>query len=80
MLQLQWLSPTSYTIRTTHILVIVIFASPPLLLKTPTDNTTIVEMDPGSFRTFDVSYYRNLLRRCGLFQSDAALITDAAAG
>jgi peroxidase len=49
-------------------------------LKTPTDNTTIVEMDPGSFRTFDVSYYRNLLRRCGLFQSDAALITDAAAG
>jgi peroxidase len=36
-------------------------------------------MDPGSFRTFDVSYYRNLLKRRGLFQSDAALITDAAA-
>lgn len=46
---------------------------------TPTDNTTIVEMDPGSFRTFDLSYYRGLLKRRGLFQSDAALITDAAA-
>ncbi|RCV22937.1 hypothetical protein SETIT_4G259700v2 [Setaria italica] len=47
--------------------------------KTPTDNTTIVEMDPGSFRTFDLSYYRGVLKRRGLFQSDAALITDAAA-
>ncbi|XP_044957868.1 peroxidase 39-like [Hordeum vulgare subsp. vulgare] len=46
---------------------------------TPTDNTTIVEMDPGSFLTFDLSYYRGLLKRRGLFQSDAALITDAAA-
>ncbi|XP_037468915.1 peroxidase 3-like [Triticum dicoccoides] len=46
---------------------------------TPTDNTTIVEMDPGSFLTFDTSYYRGLLKRRGLFQSDAALITDAAA-
>ncbi|PUZ59441.1 hypothetical protein GQ55_4G041600 [Panicum hallii var. hallii] len=46
---------------------------------TPTDNTTIVEMDPGSFRTFDLSYYRGVLKRRGLFQSDAALITDAAA-
>jgi peroxidase len=45
--------------------------------KTLTDNTTIVEMDPGSFRTFDVDYYRNLVKRRGLFQSDAALITDA---
>ncbi|CAL4966866.1 unnamed protein product [Urochloa decumbens] len=44
---------------------------------TPTDNTTIVEMDPGSFKTFDISYYRGLLKRRGLFQSDAALITDA---
>jgi peroxidase len=40
---------------------------------TPTDNTTIVEMDPGSFLTFDLGYYR------GLFQSDHALLTDAAA-
>ncbi|CAN6163009.1 unnamed protein product [Urochloa humidicola] len=46
---------------------------------TPTDNTTIVEMDPGSFKTFDASYYRGLLKRRGLFESDAALITDAAA-
>jgi peroxidase len=46
---------------------------------TPTDNTTIVEMDPGSFRTFDLSYYRGVLKRRGLFQSDAALITNAAA-
>ena len=46
---------------------------------TPTDNTTIVEMDPGSFLTFDTSYYRGLLKRRGLFQSDAALITDTAA-
>ncbi|GJM97663.1 hypothetical protein PR202_ga14605 [Eleusine coracana subsp. coracana] len=47
--------------------------------KTATDNTTIVEMDPGSFLTFDLSYYRGVLKRRGLFQSDAALITDAAA-
>ncbi|KAM3213787.1 hypothetical protein ACQJBY_066297 [Aegilops geniculata] len=46
---------------------------------TPTDNTTAVEMDPGSFLTFDLSYYHGLLNRQGLFQSDAALITDAAA-
>ncbi|OEL20329.1 Peroxidase 3 [Dichanthelium oligosanthes] len=47
--------------------------------KTPTDNTTIVEMDPGSFLTFDLGYYRGVLKRRGLFQSDAALITDATA-
>ncbi|KAG8074871.1 hypothetical protein GUJ93_ZPchr0006g44714 [Zizania palustris] len=46
---------------------------------TPTDNTTIVEMDPGSFLTFDLGYYRGVLKHRGLFQSDAALITDAAA-
>ncbi|RRT33498.1 hypothetical protein B296_00051466 [Ensete ventricosum] len=44
-----------------------------------TDETTLVEMDPGSFRTFDVGYYRNVLKRRGLFESDAALTTDAAA-
>nr|CAB3468772.1 unnamed protein product [Digitaria exilis] len=47
--------------------------------KTPTDNTTIAEMDPGSFKTFDLDYYRGVLKHRGLFQSDAALITDAAA-
>lgn len=47
--------------------------------KTPTDNVTFVEMDPGSFRTFDLSYYTLLLKRRGLFQSDAALTTNSAA-
>ncbi|KAH6788957.1 Peroxidase superfamily protein [Perilla frutescens var. frutescens] len=41
------------------------------------NSTTKVEMDPGSFRTFDLSYYRLLLKRRGLFQSDAALLTDS---
>ncbi|XP_027170394.1 peroxidase 3-like [Coffea eugenioides] len=45
--------------------------------KTINDTTTIVEMDPGSFRTFDLSYYRHLLKRRGLFQSDAALTTSS---
>ncbi|XAR68085.1 Peroxidase [Bertholletia excelsa] len=45
--------------------------------KNPNDNTTIVEMDPGSFRTFDLSYYSLLLKRRGLFQSDAALTTSS---
>jgi len=44
--------------------------------KTPTDNTTHVEMDPGSRKTFDLSYYSHLLKRRGLFQSDAALTTN----
>lgn len=30
-------------------------------------------MDPGSRRTFDLSYYRLLLKRRGLFESDSAL-------
>ncbi|KAH7662193.1 Peroxidase protein [Dioscorea alata] len=46
--------------------------------KVPNDTTTIVEMDPGSFRTFDLGYYKLLLKRRGLFQSDAALTTDPA--
>ncbi|KAJ8557229.1 hypothetical protein K7X08_002854 [Anisodus acutangulus] len=33
----------------------------------------------GSFRTFDLSYYKLLLERRGLFQSDAALTTSATA-
>lgn len=41
------------------------------------DNTTIVEMDPGSFTTFDLSYYTQLRKRRGLFQSDAALTTNS---
>lgn len=45
----------------------------------PSDNTTIVEMDPGSFRTFDTHYYVNLKKNRGLFQSDAALLTNSEA-
>lgn len=35
-------------------------------------------MDPGSFKTFDLDYYKLLLKRRGLFQSDAALTTVSA--
>ncbi|KAK2988015.1 hypothetical protein RJ640_011278, partial [Escallonia rubra] len=45
--------------------------------KSLSDNNTIVEMDPGSVRTFDLSYYTLLLKRRGLFQSDAALTTTS---
>ncbi|KAK7261072.1 hypothetical protein RIF29_27376 [Crotalaria pallida] len=41
------------------------------------DNTTIVEMDPGSRNTFDLGYYRQVVKRRGLFQSDAALLTNS---
>ncbi|MCD7457704.1 hypothetical protein HAX54_035938 [Datura stramonium] len=41
------------------------------------DNTTIVEMDPGSSSKFDLSYFQLVLKRKGLFQSDAALTTSA---
>ncbi|CAL5208949.1 unnamed protein product [Lathyrus oleraceus] len=44
--------------------------------KSLSDNTTRVEMDPGSSRTFDSDYYPNLLQKKGLFQSDAALLTQ----
>ncbi|KAK4281105.1 hypothetical protein QN277_012637 [Acacia crassicarpa] len=40
------------------------------------DTTTIVPMDPNSFTSFDSHYYSNLIRNKGLFQSDAALLTD----
>ncbi|KAA8548533.1 hypothetical protein F0562_000200 [Nyssa sinensis] len=40
------------------------------------DNTTVVEMDPGSSLTFDSHYFTILKLREGLFQSDAALLTD----
>ncbi|KAM7498267.1 hypothetical protein LguiA_022681 [Lonicera macranthoides] len=45
--------------------------------KSITDKATIVEMDPGSFRTFDLSYYTLLRKRRGLFESDAALTTSS---
>ncbi|EPS63360.1 hypothetical protein M569_11425 [Genlisea aurea] len=46
----------------------------------PTDNTTLVEMDPGSFRTFDLHYYENVGKRRGLFTSDSTLLSDGLAG
>ncbi|GLT98383.1 hypothetical protein SLE2022_158910 [Rubroshorea leprosula] len=45
--------------------------------KSANDNTTIVEMDPGSRNTFDLSYYSLLLKGRGLFESDQALTTNA---
>ncbi|XP_054813625.1 peroxidase 3-like [Prosopis cineraria] len=44
--------------------------------KTSTDNTTLVEMDPGSRKTFDLSYYVHVVKRRGLFESDAALLNN----
>ncbi|KAJ8766085.1 hypothetical protein K2173_020601 [Erythroxylum novogranatense] len=43
----------------------------------PGDTNTILEMDPGSSKTFDESYYTVVSKRRGLFQSDAALLNDA---
>jgi peroxidase len=43
---------------------------------TLTDNTTLVEMDPGSFKTFDTSYYKLVAKGRGLFQSDASLLAN----
>uniref|UniRef100_A0ACD5TFE5 Uncharacterized protein n=1 Tax=Avena sativa TaxID=4498 RepID=A0ACD5TFE5_AVESA len=41
------------------------------------DNTTLVEMDPGSFKTFDLDYFKLVSKRRGLFHSDGALLTDS---
>ncbi|XP_065011441.1 peroxidase 1-like [Musa acuminata AAA Group] len=40
----------------------------------PNDFVTFVEMDPGSFRTFDTDYYKLVAKRRGLFHSDAELL------
>ncbi|CAL5038220.1 unnamed protein product [Urochloa decumbens] len=45
--------------------------------KSADDTAMLSEMDPGSYKTFDTSYYRHVAKRRGLFQSDAALLTDA---
>ena len=42
----------------------------------PNDVTTTVEMDPGSFKTFDTDYYNLVSKRRGLFVSDATLLTN----
>lgn len=50
------------------------------LLKTqcsnPPNRTTTVEMDPKSSLSFDTHYFKALKHNQGLFQSDAALLTD----
>ncbi|KAJ8528394.1 hypothetical protein K7X08_022086 [Anisodus acutangulus] len=43
----------------------------------PNDVTTIVEMDPGSFKSFDTDYYTMVAKRRGLFASDAALLSNS---
>ncbi|XP_027164811.1 peroxidase 24-like [Coffea eugenioides] len=43
------------------------------------DNTTTVEMDPGISVASDNHYFSNLKHQQGLFQSDAALLTDRGA-
>ncbi|CAA3012048.1 peroxidase 3-like [Olea europaea subsp. europaea] len=43
------------------------------------DNTTTVEMDPRSSLTFDNHYFSVLKQQQGLFQSDAALLTNKGA-
>lgn len=44
--------------------------------KTLSDTTTTVAMDPGSSLSFDSHYYKALNLKQGLFQSDAALLTN----
>ncbi|VAI72491.1 unnamed protein product [Triticum turgidum subsp. durum] len=48
-----------------------------LKCKSVDDRTMLSEMDPGSFKTFDTSYYRHVAKRRGLFRSDAALVFNA---
>ncbi|KAH9329114.1 hypothetical protein KI387_001222 [Taxus chinensis] len=43
------------------------------------DNTTIVPMDPNTPSKFDRLYFTNLKAKQGLFQSDAALLTNSTA-
>ncbi|KAM0895974.1 hypothetical protein ACQ4PT_023494 [Festuca glaucescens] len=48
-----------------------------LKCKSLDDRSMLSEMDPGSYKTFDSSYYGHVAKRRGLFRSDAALLTDA---
>ncbi|KAM0895979.1 hypothetical protein ACQ4PT_023498 [Festuca glaucescens] len=41
-----------------------------------TPSSMLSEMDPGSYKTFDTSYYGHVAKRRGFFRSDAALLTD----
>ncbi|MCL7032171.1 hypothetical protein MKW94_024315 [Papaver nudicaule] len=42
-------------------------------------NILVVEMDPKSATSFDNHYYKNLIERKGLFESDASLISNSSA-
>ncbi|KAJ3698616.1 hypothetical protein LUZ61_002321 [Rhynchospora tenuis] len=42
----------------------------------PNDQTTLVEMDPGSFLTFDNGYFKQLYKGRSLFFSDDTLLLD----
>lgn len=49
------------------------------LCQNQSDTTTTVAMDPGDNLTFDNHYFVILKQKQGLFQSDAALLTDGRA-
>ncbi|KAL8228384.1 hypothetical protein R6Q57_015968 [Mikania cordata] len=42
----------------------------------PNDKNTTLAMDPGSSQSFDEDYYKVVLKKRGLFQSDATLLND----
>ncbi|XP_073003760.1 peroxidase 1-like [Typha latifolia] len=42
----------------------------------PNDVKTLAEMDPGSFRTFDTGFYKQVAKRRSLFTSDQTLMLD----
>lgn len=44
--------------------------------KNINDNTTLIEMDPGSRNTFDLGYFKQVVKRRSLFQSDHALLKN----
>lgn len=46
---------------------------------TTTDNNKTVEMDPSSSFSFDTHYFTTVLKKKGLFTSDAVLLDDPAA-
>lgn len=48
-----------------------------LKCKSINDQTTLMEMDPGSRDKFDLGYYNQVIKRRGLFESDAALLKSS---
>ncbi|XLT55546.1 hypothetical protein HN873_048150, partial [Arachis hypogaea] len=45
--------------------------------KSINDNTTLIEMHPGSRKTFDLGYYNQVVKRRGLFTSDSQLLVNS---